>query len=267
MKASAALALALALALHSIGAQANDIAGVKLGMSIAEAKAAFTKPAGMKVTPVRTDQVESGFAGWVSPTYESEFGSQWGGPPDEFFAFKGKTENIWFIQRNQRLEKTERYAKQTLLDAVRKKFGKESYIRGELNDQYGTIVVGWEYDQNGKQYFGQYSEGGNSITGAPIPAPPCRMFDLNRIGNNRTGGENFLPTPMKIYPPSDFQRSCSRAYYVEFNHGEGLVEAVAIRAIDSAAMIKAIDGKNARNEADGKQKSQQQINKGIKPSL
>lgn len=83
----------------SISAQANDIAGVKLGMSIAEAKAAFAKPANMKVIPVQTDRVESGLAGWVNPTHDSEFGSQWGGPPDEFFAFKGNAENVWFIQK------------------------------------------------------------------------------------------------------------------------------------------------------------------------
>ena len=265
MKAPAALALAFVLTLPSISAQANDVSGVKLGMSVAEAKAAFTKPAAMKVIPVQTDKVESGFAGWVNPTQESMYGTQWGGAPEEFLAFKGNAENIWYIQKNQRLAKSERYAKQTLLDAVRKKFGRESYIYGELNDRYGTVVVAWEYDQSGKQYFGPYSNGGRTITGEPLPTPPCRMFDISRIGG--PSGDNFLPEPMRIYPPDNLQRSCGRAHYVEWTHGNGLVENVAIRSIDSSAILKAIDGKNARADTESKQKIQQQMNKGVKPSL
>jgi hypothetical protein len=73
---------------------------------------------------------------------------------------------------------------------------------------------------------------------------------------------------MSIILPTEFKRSCGRAYYVEWTHdADGLVEAVAIRAIDSAAILKAIDGQNSRVEAERRQRTQQQLNKGLKPSL
>lgn len=264
-KIRAAFAACAAFALLSFGAHATDIAGVKLGMSVAEAKAAFGRPAQMKVIPIYTNKVESGLAAWQG---ERLYDNSWSGPLDEFAAFKGQADSIWFVQKNQRLPKTARYTRQVLLEAVRKKFGKESFVKGEMSDKLGAIVVGWEFDQDGKQFFGPYSEGGRTITGAAIPAAPCRMFDLVRIGSNPTGGDNFLPEPMSIILPSEFKRSCSRAYYVEWTHdSDGLVEAVALRAIDSAAILRAIDGKNAGNEADARKRVQDQQSRGVKPSL
>lgn len=264
-KIRAVLATGVALALLSFGAHATDIAGVKLGMSVAEAKTAFGRPAQMKVIPIYTNKVESGLAAWQG---ERLYDNAWSGPLDEFAAFKGHADSIWFVQKNQRLPKTARYTRQVLLEAVRKKFGKESFVKGEMGDKLGAIVVGWEFDQDGKQFFGPYSEGGRTITGAAIPAAPCRMFDLVRIGSNPTGGDNFLPEPMSIILPSEFKRSCSRAYYAEWTHdSDGLVEAVALRAIDSAAILRAIDGKNAGSEADARKRVQEQQNKGVKPSL
>ncbi|WAT87623.1 hypothetical protein [Delftia acidovorans] len=264
-KTYAVLMTVLAMLLSTFGAHATDISGVKLGMSVAEAKAAFAKPPAMKVIPVHTNKVESGLAGWQG---ERLYDNSWSGPLDEFLAFKGNAESIWFIQKNNRLPKAERYARQTLLDAVRKKYGKESFVKGELTEKHATMVVGWEFDQDGKQYFGPYSEGGTTITGTPIPTPPCRLFDVIRIGGNASGGDNFLPQPMSIILPTEFKRSCGRAYYVEWTHdADGLVEAVAIRAIDSAAILKAIDGQSSRVEAERRQRTQQQLNKGLKPSL
>lgn len=264
-KIRAALAAGVAFGLLSFGAHATDIAGVRLGMSVAEAKAAFGRPARIKVIPIYTNKVESGLAAWQG---ERLYDNSWSGPLDEFVAFKGHADSIWFVQKNQRLPKTARYTRQVLLEAVRKQFGKESFIKGEMGDKFGAIVVGWEFDQDGKQFFGPYSEGGRTITGAAIPAAPCRMFDLVRIGSNPTGGDNFLPEPMSIILPSEFKRSCSRAYYAEWTHdSDGLVESVALRAIDSAAILRAIDGKNAGNEADSRKRVQDQQNKGVKPSL
>ncbi|QNP49388.1 hypothetical protein [Diaphorobacter aerolatus] len=73
---------------------------------------------------------------------------------------------------------------------------------------------------------------------------------------------------MSIILPSEFKRSCSRAYYAEWTHdSDGLVEAVALRAIDSAAILRAMDGRNAGSEADARKRVQEQLNKGVKPSL
>ena len=247
------LAASLALTFFTMGANANDISGVKLGMSLAEAKSAFSRPPNMKIITTQTDRAESGFAGWRGGIVTSRMVN---GPADEFIAFKGKAETIWYIQRNQRLDKADRYSRQALIEATRKKFGKESFTYGDLNATHIPIIMAWEYGQDGKQFFGSYTDG------------PCRNFDLSQIGISSGIGDRFLPEPMSIIIPTEVQRTCGRAYYIEaLSSVDGIVEAVAARALDGAAILRAIDGKNARDEAENKQKTQQQLNKGVKPSF
>lgn len=84
-KIRAALGTGVALALLSFGAHATDIAGVRLGMSVAEAKAAFGRPAQIKVIPIYTNKVESGLAAWQG---DRLYDNSWSGPLDEFAAFE-----------------------------------------------------------------------------------------------------------------------------------------------------------------------------------
>lgn len=237
-----AVAAAMAIFFCAGSALATDISGVKLGMTVGEAKASFTKPPSFTAIPVHTNDVESGFAGLRPNPGNNPFQP----PADEFLAFKGVAEKIWFVQRHQRFAAPERFGREALVEAVRKKFGKESFFNGDLSQKHGTAMMGWEFKENGQQFFG------------PIDAP-CTM---------NSGGDRFLPLPMTIMAPTEFKRSCSRAFYAEWEYdADGLVKELSLRAIDSAAMLRAIDGKSARDEAESRQRAQQQLNKGAKPNL
>lgn len=241
--------VALALACFGVHANANDIAGVKLGMTIAQARSAFSVPAGMKTIPVKTDNMESGFAGWKGKKdYSSSIGQ---GPADEILVFKGKADTVWYVERVQRLTENEGYAKEVLIESLRKKFGKESYS----NIDGFVSMMAWEYDQSGKQYLGN-----------PFATPnPCKYsFELGNLSRDR-----YLPEPMGITGAvNEFTRSCKLATYANWVlGGNGLVNGLRLVMIDSGAIVRMLEGQKAQEDAENQKKLQQQLNKGIKPSL
>jgi len=65
MKPSVAIAATMAPLLFTLNVHAADISGIKLGMSLSEAKAAFaSQNNGMKAEKIFTEKMESGFAAY-----------------------------------------------------------------------------------------------------------------------------------------------------------------------------------------------------------
>ena len=66
MKALITLAAALALALPALTAQANELAGIKFGMSLTEAKSSLmTNAKGLKMLSVSNNGIENGIYGYT----------------------------------------------------------------------------------------------------------------------------------------------------------------------------------------------------------
>nr|NLU60406.1 hypothetical protein [Pseudomonas sp. BIGb0427] len=81
---------------------------------------------------------------------------------------------MWFIARVQRFEDGSRIKTEALKAALTEKFGKPSNIT-----QMMSLGLVWQYDRDGKQYFGPSSEGpckgvrsaSSNIPGVSFPAP------------------------------------------------------------------------------------------------
>lgn len=245
MKPLATLALTSSLMLAAASAYANEIGGIKLGMSLAQAKTASPVLSNMKTISIYTNKIESGFAGWRG---NKEYGYETPGPLDEILVFKGNADAIWLIQRIQRIPESERYSKQVLMDSLLKKFGKESGASHNNEKQ-------WIYAKDGKQYIIQFSHSG-------VDENPCLTS---------ASEENFsLPEPFYIgrSVPTSFNQNCKATYHVEWSlDANNLVRELRMTVIDSAAMVKYINNKNTNENIQRQQKTQQQMNKGINPNL
>ena len=248
MKAPATLALALSLMLAALGAYANEIGGIKLGMSLSQAKNASTVLPNMKAIPIYTDKVESGVAAFKG---KMEYGYSSHGPSDEIIAFKGHADGIWYIQRAQRLPVSERYTEEVLMDSLLKRFGKDSGVAERNREKI------WFYSKDGKQYI---QPAGRNIAPDSMPCPL----------SIKTGDNFGLPDPLSVGSRvmSEFKQDCKAIYYVSWQlDANKLVSELETIVIDSAAMLKFLNNKNSIEEAQRKQQTQQQINKGVKPSL
>ena len=144
MKALTSLAAALALALPAMTVQANDIAGIKLGMSLAEAKSSLASSVGgLKIGNFVDGKIETGIYG--------EKGKKMLNEGEGVIAYKGDADGIWVVGRYQYIPVNQRFTIQTLVESLRKKFGKESSAEipnGKEYGQWGNMI--WIYGDNEK---------------------------------------------------------------------------------------------------------------------
>jgi hypothetical protein len=238
MKALTSLAATLALALPAMTVQANELAGIKLGMSLAEAKSSLAANVkGLKILTVSDNGIENGvYGGREKGIKEDE---------DSVLAFKGDAEAIWFIGRSQFLPNSQRFPVKTLIDALRKKYGKESHLSSER--EFGQME--WFFDKNNRLFIGhQYTDGS--------PCPDTGFVDRKGI-----------ETPNKFFEiPRRIGETCNLYYKATWSPDEnGLIMRLDVTVIDYSLMNKYLQQRDSKEKMEREKKVKQQS--GVKPNL
>ena len=73
---------------------APDIAGVSLGMSAEQAKAAYRPSSKMLMTDILENCNLVGIIGYAEAPPDTA-------PPDEFMAYQGEAKSVWIVERRQ----------------------------------------------------------------------------------------------------------------------------------------------------------------------
>ena len=238
MKALTSLAAALALALPAMTVQANELAGIKFGMSLTDAKSSLAANAkGLKMLTVSNNGIENGIYGYTEK-----------GDPnkdyDQVVAIKGEADGVWFVQRIQMLPGSKRFTLDALIDSLRKRYGKES----SLTPQYHSMD--WSFDNSGRLF-----SGGIFDNGAPCP-------DEGFV----EGKGVTTPTMDLIKIPQRIGKTC-KAYYKAYwsTDDNGLVDRLDVMIVDYSLMNKYLQQRDSKERNEREQKVKQQS--GTKPSL
>ena len=241
MKALTSLAAALALALPAMTVQANDIAGIKLGMSLAEAKSSLASSVGgLKIGNFVDGKIETGIYG--------EKGKKMLNEGEGVIAYKGDADGIWVVGRYQFIPVNQRFTIQTLVESLRKKFGKESSAEipnGKEYGQWGNMI--WIYGDNEKLLFQKIGQGSlicHTYNPGGLETPSGFVVDIPRV------------------IPSDCNKTYNASWFVDEN---GLVKNLSVNIIDYSLIRKAIERREAQEKAEKEQKVRNQS--GVKPSL
>ncbi|AIR91237.1 hypothetical protein [Pseudomonas cremoricolorata] len=233
-------------ALSSMAVMAGeDIAGVSLGASLAQAKQAVTTAnEDYIISPLLGEGMREVGVKAVTEVHMPGLGlSDDGGPSDEFLALTDKSEKIWFASRVQRLPDGERINKQTLEAALVEKFGKPSTIVPLSGTHYF-----WMYDRSGKQYFGNTPQG------------PCPGI----MGNGNTTGFNG----MTIRYPHQFRAECGKRIEAHFSGMDAnMISMYKLSITDYKAMYDQITGEEAQAKAAQEQQLSDEKAKDNKPKL
>ena len=238
MKALITLAAALALALPALTAQANELAGIKFGMSLTEAKSSLaTNAKGLKMLSVSNNGIENGIYGYTEK-----------GDPnkdyDQVLAIKGDADRIWFVERIQMLPANKRFTLEALIESLRKRYGKES----SLTPQYTSMD--WSFDNSGRLFSGGIFDNG----------APCPEMGFVEGKGVTTPTMNIIKTPQII------GKTC-KAYYKAFwsTGDDGLINYLDVMIIDYSLMNKYLQQREAKEKNEREQKVKQQS--GVKPNL
>lgn len=192
---------------------------------------------------VMTDIGPNGFIGF-SDVPTTEFSD----PLDEFMAFKGEADSVWIVDRMQRIPAAEQYTVQSLMDALRKKFGKESYQFGE--------VMAWVFDASGKQVFG-----------VPLHESPCQLQGGYVMADRAMVYQGYTRSTIKG-PPVNFSTACGSFYFAQWLPTEhGMVSTLRTVMQDTGKMVRIIQGREGAQKAAEGHRLEQQKAKGVKPSL
>lgn len=173
------LAAAVLAVVTSTGAlAADDVAGVAIGTSLAEAKEAIAKAnADYEITPLMlTNGKEAGVTAKTADNLPGNGRHYSAGPSDEFAVLQNDAGKVWFVARVQRFDQGGRMKLDTLKAALTEKFGQPS-----AKTIIGTLGFTWQYDRNGKQWTGGgVAPCGDNGTSSPIPGfsvPAPRSFN------------------------------------------------------------------------------------------
>ena len=241
MKPLITLAAALALALPALTAQANEVAGIKLGMSIAEAKSGVAASVkGLTTYPILSEnKAQVGFIGLRGYRGTSD--------NDSVIAYQGDSEGIWHIERTQAVPRDKRFTVQALVKSLREKYGKESYLQGaEAGATEGRMH--WIFD-NDKRL----------VAGSLYNHPVCHHY--------QTGSKTQLDGPdgWSFTISTEAQEKCGVIYTASWYAEDGLVNWLSTAVVDYSSLRKSIQRRQAKENSEREQKIKQQS--GVKPNL
>jgi hypothetical protein len=151
MKRVAALSiLATAAAAHA--APANDIAGLQLGSSYANARPMMLKAnPGYKFTDII---LKGGKVAGTDARY-----SKGGKVVDQFVVLQDAAGAVWFMGRGQAFEQGSRIKRDTMLRSLEEKYGKPN------DNMFGDGSQLWEFDRKGKQVVSKFGGQGAICNG------------------------------------------------------------------------------------------------------
>lgn len=220
---------------------ADDIAGVTLGTSLADAKEAIAKAnSDLKPSPLMLRNGNEGGVTAVSADLIPEAGvGSVKRPSDEFAVLQTDSGKVWFIARVQRLEQGARIKTETLEASLTEKFGKPS----SPGLGYGFV---WQFDREGKQYFG------------PDTAGPCES--MMRGGSNLPG--------VTVGAPESFSPTCGKLIAVSTTQQPGgMVPYYTVSLIDAKTMFDELAARDAQAETERAKKLSDEQSKDVKPKL
>ena len=220
---------------------ADDISGVTLGSSLADAKEAIAKASpNLKLSPLMLRSGNEGGVTAVSADLIPEAGvGSVKRPSDEFAVLQTDSGKVWFIARVQRLEQGARIKTDTLEASLAEKFGKPS--SPDLG--YGLV---WQFDREGKQYFG------------PGTAGPCD--GIMRGGSNLPG--------VTVGAPESFSPKCGKLIVVSTTkQPDGMVPYYTVSLIDAKTIFDELAARDAQAETERVKKLSDEQAKGVKPKL
>jgi len=250
MKTLTSLAAALALALPAMTVQAQEVAGVRFGMSIAEAKKAvlaFNKD--LEITPLIDDnKTEVGFSAAMTREVDEDY--------ERVQVFKGGAKGVYFVNRIRKLPPKEAFSPKLLEDGLLKKYGKAS-----VTDKYAML---WQFGRDGRLYPGSTSW---QYFGGHTGKTPCAELgyeNWNHEGGMRLGEFNNLDFRI----PKNANSTCKAVYHAGAPHeANGLVRYFYETIADYATLYDFLVEKETREKAEQDRQRQQQLDKGLKPKL
>lgn len=220
---------------------ADDISGVTIGSSLAEAKEAIAKAnPDYAITPLMlTNGKAAGVTAKTDTLMMSTGTNHPGGPSDEFAALLNDAGKVWFVARVQRLDKGGRIEVNTFKNALIEKFGPPSD-----NTVIGAMGLTWQYDRNGKQWTGSGSA-------------PCQ------------GNGTITPIPgVSVTAPRSFSPRCGKIISVRAaKQTDNMVASYTLSITDAKGMFDELSARDANEEATRKQKLADEQAKAVKPKI
>jgi hypothetical protein len=242
LKGLSVLATATFVALTSTASlAADDISGVTIGSSLAQAQEAIAKAnPDFTVTPLMlTNGKAAGVTAKTSDLMMSTGTNHPGGPSDEFAALLNDAGKVWFVARVQRFDKGGRIDVNTFKSALTEKFGQPSDTM-----VIGAMGLNWQYDRNGKQW-----------TGSGLA--PCQ------------GNGTITPIPgVSVTAPRSFSPNCGKIITVRAaKEKDQMVASYTLSITDAKVMFDELASQDANAEAVRKQKLADEQAKAVKPKI
>ncbi|AIR90609.1 hypothetical protein [Pseudomonas cremoricolorata] len=222
---------------------ADDVSGVKLGSTLAEATAAISNINDQyKVSPLKLqDGSEAGVSAVTDEQSQGTGFTDFRGPVDQFLALQNDAKAVWFIGRAQALKEGSRMPLDTLETALKEKYGPFSGADNGMGKRYV-----WQYDRKGKLYIGINSGG------------PCAdLYDFR----SRVPG-------VAITTPASFNAKCSKLIVVQTGFApDDLTASYTVSIADMASMYDQLQAEQqAAKDAEAKKIADEKA-KGVKPNL
>jgi hypothetical protein len=220
---------------------ADDIAGVTIGSSLAEAKAAIAKAnPDYKISSLMlTTGQEAGVTAKTDDRMPWTGTTNAGGPSDEFAALQNESGKVWFIARVQRFDEGGRIKIDALKAALTEKFGKPSSTSNIMG-----LGFSWQYDRNGKQWFGS-------------GVAPCQGG----------GGSSDIPG-VSVSAPRSFSPNCGKIISVGAStQSDDMVPHYTVSITDAKSMFDELAASDAKAEAERKQKLADEQARAVKPKI
>lgn len=234
------IAAGIVLSSFSAHAVTPEIAGIRLGSKAGDTKSAITRAeASMVQKDIKDAQGKLlGIEGVL-----------WSGSgmtataADHIAAAFDESGEVWFVARAQMFETGKRTSVNTLMGALKDKFGPPSSV-------IDNGLIEWQFDRAGKLYTGPSSSG------------PCNPN--GEAGTSLYGG---ISAP-NINIPARFTAACGVRIVADFVRlGDGMVSQYTVRAYDSARMYDAAKRKaDAKDQAARKQLDAEKA-ANVKPKL
>ena len=237
-----ALAACIFVVLASVSAQAaDDIAGVSIGSSLEEAKAAISKAnPNYQLSPLMlTNGKEAGVTAVTGDRLAGTGIMNSGGATDEFVALQTDAGKIWFVARVQRFDEGGRIGVEAFKDALTEKFGSPSPSVNLMG-----LSMSWQYDRSGKQWSGSGAE-------------PCQL----QYGSYHIPG-------VTVSAPQSFSQNCGKVVSVQAStQPDGMVPQYSITITDAKSMFDELAARDAKAEAERKQSLSDEKAKSVKPNI
>lgn len=221
-RSAAVIVLTLMLARPAL---ANDISGVRIGSTLAEASIAIKRAnKAFVMKPIKYDTgLVAGVTGIIGPG-ERERNER---AADEFAVLQDERGKVWFVGRYQRMVPGSRVSMEALLASLTQKFGAPALRRAP--GRVGAESYAWDTDRSGMRI--DPSERDSPCDGIDFARPPI-------AGTN-------------IRQPIGFPGNCGkRIALAEVDEENGLVRKFTLQVIDATAATHAINVRQMRRDAE-----------------